>query len=88
MFFIEGLQAKQKDYPWLLPLLSEYQDKNFLLNITYIETFSRMLLGMITNPDANEFIHYIREIAENTKFKQSTIRLIDKKAKLILGLHR
>lgn len=88
MFFIEGIHAKQKDYSWLLPLLKECQDKNFLLDIAYIETFSRTLLGMITNHDTNEFIHYIRSIAEETKFKLSTIKLIDEKAESVLGLHR
>ena len=88
MFFIEGIHANQKDYPWLLPLLRECQEKNFLLDVAYIETFSRMLLGMIANHDANEFIHYIRSVAEETKFKLSTLKLIDEKAESILGLHR
>ena len=88
MFFIEGVHARQIDYSWLLPLLAEYRSKNFLLDVAYIETFTRILLGMITNHNAYEYINYIRQIAENTKFKQSTIELIDEKAKLILGLHR
>lgn len=88
MFFIEGVHARQNDHSWLLPLLAECRSKNFLLDVVYIETFTRTLLGMITNHNAYEYIHYIRQIAENTKFKQSTVELIDEKAKLILGLHR
>lgn len=88
MFFIEGIHSKNVDYSWIPSLLSEFQKQNFLLDIAYVETFSRTLLGMISDPDANEYIHYIRDLAENTKFKQETIDRIDLVATNVLGLHR
>lgn len=88
MFFIVGIHTQQRDNLWISKLLAEYQSKDFLLEITYIETFSRMLLSMISNPDADQFIHYIRNLAEETKFKPETISRIDLIAGTTLGLSR
>lgn len=90
LYFIQGLHAKPIDDHWMPKLIMEYQSQDFWLEIAYIETFSRILLGMIPSSDldANRFVHYIRELAEETKFKKETIERIDLLAHTILEMHR
>lgn len=88
LFFIQGIHSQGLTYDWLSSLIQEYQQQNFLLNIVYIDVFARFILGMIPNPNAYQFISYIRHIAENTKFKLEIINYIDEVARLTLGFHR
>lgn len=88
MLFIEGPQAKTRDTEWYSKLTTEYQEKGFFINIIYYETFARLILTLLPQCNANEYIHFIRKVAESTKFKESTIKLIDEVAENTLGMSR
>ncbi|MDE5756973.1 MAG: restriction endonuclease, SacI family, partial [Allobaculum sp.] len=88
MFFIQGIHGKSTDYSWILKLTDYYLSLGLLLDITSIESFARMRLMLIPNPDTQRFVDYIRKLAQEEKFKSETIERIDALSYDILEMHR
>ena len=57
--------------------MNHSQVQGLLLDITSIESFARMRLMLIPNPDAKRFVNYIRKLAQKEKFENEIIERID-----------
>lgn len=82
LFFIIGLHGRARDAGEVANLVTEYLDKGFVISLLSVTDFINMMLGLIMQINAEDFIRYIIEIARNTKFKQETIEYVLTTAKL------
>ena len=79
MLFIEGPRANaQGDF--INNIEHEYLNKNFLLRVISYENLLSSMIGSIDKIDSEEFMHFIIETAQNTKFKDETIAYLMKLA--------
>lgn len=87
MLFIEGPRASATA-DFKNSIQDEYTSRNFMLRILTYQTFFAVNMGSLEIVDCEEFVRYILQTAQETKFKEETITYLDNLAKEIFGLTR
>ena len=87
MLFIEGPRAAATEN-FQNSIQDEYTSRNFMLRILAYQAFFASNIGSLENIDCEEFVRYILQTAQDTKFKKETIAYLDNLAKEVFGLTR
>ena len=87
MLFIEGARAAATEN-FQNSIQDQYTSRNFMLRILAYQAFFASNIGSLENIDCEEFVRYILQTAQDTKFKKETIAYLDNLAKEVFGLTR
>lgn len=85
MLFVEGPRSMAAGN-FAEDIEREYLEKNFLLRIVSYRNLLSAMIGSLESIDAQEFMRFIIETAQETKFKEEVIDYLDKLAQKELGL--
>ena len=85
MLFIEGPRATAQGN-FIENIQHEYMTRNFLLRIIRYHLFFAVNIGALENCDCEEFVRFILQTAQDTKFKEEVIVYLYQLAQEIFGL--
>ncbi|MBQ6419161.1 MAG: restriction endonuclease, SacI family [Synergistaceae bacterium] len=85
MLFIEGPRGYSDD-DFIESIQNEYISKNFMLRILSYRFFFSTMISSLKTIDCEEFVRFILQTAQDTKFKGETIAYLHSLAERIFGL--
>lgn len=74
MFFIEGPRASYKSETDIAEIVSEYASSGYLLTVISYNEFINFVINLTPNIDFQQFMKYCILTAQDTKFKEDTVK--------------